>query len=117
MDKELKRLRHNHTNRLWAKRNRSKVSALTKMWRRKRSAFVVSLKQGKSCLFCGESHIACLDFHHRDRTHKISVIQELARSTSDNNRVLEEVKKCDLICSNCHRKKHYEEKLSGWKKV
>ena len=112
MKNEKQRLKHNAHNLAWSKRNRKKCAAYLRNWQRKRSTFVMGLKRDKRCIFCGESHIACLDFHHRDKTKKLCMIQRLARSTSSNNiRVLEEIEKCDLICSNCHRKIHYEEGL------
>ncbi len=55
------------------------------------------------CKFCGEKEPICLDFHHlRD---KINVISQLTRYLCWES-ILEEINKCILICSNCHRKLH-----------
>lgn len=64
------------------------------------------------CLRCPETHPACLDFHHRDPSTKRR-IQRLIQEGRSNGLVLE-LQKCDLICSNCHRKHHYEEKSGPW---
>lgn len=51
---------------------------------------------------CGERDPACLDFHHRDPFEKVF---NISMGTSRPwNTVLAEIKKCSIICSNCHRK-------------
>lgn len=51
---------------------------------------------------CGETEMACLDFHHLgDKDKTISQM----RGMSD-KRVLEEIAKCIVLCANCHRKVH-----------
>lgn len=106
------RLKHNEYNRIWAKNNKPKMARFLRLWRRKRSFFVMNLKKDKCCIVCGESDIACLDFHHRNKADKKYSIQSLAGSTRDNNKVLDEVKKCDVVCANCHRKIHYKEVIA-----
>ena len=60
---------------------------------------------GGYCQECQESNIACLDFHHRDPTEKSFVISCSLHLSFD--KLKTEAKKCDLLCSNCHRKHHY----------
>jgi len=62
-------------------------------------------KNGLSCLKCGENHPACLDFHHRDPNKKESEISRLIQYCSLKN-TIKEINKCDVLCSNCHRKLH-----------
>ncbi len=62
---------------------------------------------GGKCQFCGYSKcIAALDFHHvikSGKKHKpSSIIRRLKWEVA-----LEELRKCILICSNCHRELHY----------
>ena len=79
--------------------------------RRKRlGAWLVSLKAEKCCSVCSESHPACLDFHHRDRSHKILEISRMVVQGWSEEKILREIEKCDVICANCHRKHHWEEK-------
>ena len=59
------------------------------------------------CCRCGESHPACLDFHHRDPKEKEVNLATAVNKCWSKKKILEEVEKCDVICSNCHRKLHH----------
>jgi len=65
-------------------------------------------KKTLKCIKCGENHIACLEFHHRDPKQKEFSIAG-AVSHSNKEKVIKELEKCDVLCANCHRKHHYEE--------
>lgn len=65
--------------------------------------YIYEIKNNGSCIICGEKEISCLDFHHLyDKD------MEIARLTRRGSliRLKREIKKCVLICSNCHRKLH-----------
>lgn len=65
---------------------------------------------GGACSVCsGRFHPASYDFHHRDPATKISQITTLFRRGSDGEALREELKKCDLVCANCHRAIHASE--------
>lgn len=55
------------------------------------------------CFNCGIDHPAVLDFHHVDPTKKD---KDLSKFNSI-KRILEEAKKCIVLCSNCHRVLHW----------
>lgn len=60
---------------------------------------------------CGENHPATLDFHHTNPSEKDRNITEgVSRFRWSKERVLREIKKCKVLCSNCHRKLHWNEK-------
>jgi predicted Zn-ribbon and HTH transcriptional regulator len=69
-----------------------------------RKMYFVDLLGGK-CQKCGyDKNLASLDFHHiKDKNFRLDV-----RTLSNRGmRVLaEEVKKCMLLCANCHREEH-----------
>ena len=68
-------------------------------------AFVDEYLSDKKCSECGFDHPAALDFHHIDPDTKefaVSTMKSLSLS-----RILEEIKKCEILCANCHRIKHY----------
>lgn len=94
---------------LWRNKNREHANRLWADLRRKKKEWINEYKQGKSCIKCGESRIACLDFHHRDPEAKEFTIS-LAVARASLNRIQTEIAKCDIICSNCHRCLHAEER-------
>ena len=61
------------------------------------------------CSKCSETHPACLEFHHRDPGKK-NFLLSVAVAHYSLERIQEEAAKCDVICSNCHRKLHWEER-------
>lgn len=62
-------------------------------------------KSERGCCMCAENDAVCLDLHHLDPTQKeMNVSSVISRRTWD--RVLTEIAKCVVICSNCHRKLH-----------
>lgn len=81
--------------------------------RKKRTQLVHSIKRRRGCAECGETHPACLDFHHRDKRQKTVGVGVLVGSTTNMQRILDEIAKCDVLCSNCHRKHHWKHKTAG----
>lgn len=67
-----------------------------------------TLKQESGCSLCGENHIACLDFHHINPSDKVRGISQMITSSYSWDTILKEIEKCVVLCSNCHRKLHYE---------
>lgn len=57
------------------------------------------------CVDCGEDNIVCLDFDHIDPATKDNNVSLLVRRGTCLARVVEEIKKCDIRCANCHRKR------------
>lgn len=81
--------------------------------------WVKKLRQGKrqklidhhggKCIICGYNKCtAALVFHHRDPSSKCFILGQNNRSYKVQ---LEESKKCDLLCHNCHAEEH--ERLSN----
>ena len=68
-------------------------------------------KKTLCCEFCGEIHPAIIDFHHKDKKKKEINLSTFVTKGWSIKRFLEEVKKCNILCSNCHRKLHYKNKL------
>lgn len=66
---------------------------------------------GGKCIKCGYFKcMAAMEFHHRDPSQKDFRISN-GRSIKW-ERVVKELDKCDLLCSNCHKEMHYELNLS-----
>lgn len=69
------------------------------------------IKQNLKCA-CGENHPACLDFHHSNsKTKEFSIASKIRNYSKE--RILKEINKCIVLCSNCHRKLHWKEKNAG----
>lgn len=87
---------------------RQRSIARNKRVRERNRVYISSLNL--SCIRCGEDHPAVIDFHHRNQSEKeIEVSIAVYRGWSL-KRLKEEIAKCDILCSNCHRKHHWEER-------
>jgi hypothetical protein len=76
----------------------------TKRGRRRKKALVEH--KGGGCGICGYSKcIAALEFHHKDPNNKDPNFKALRYWAL--SRAMEEVDKCYLLCSNCHREAHW----------
>lgn len=65
-------------------------------------------KSKLKCELCGyDKHPAALDFHHIGND-KVDGVPQVMANTKNKERTLEEIKKCIVVCSNCHRILHYE---------
>lgn len=65
---------------------------------------------GGKCADCaGVFPSAAYDFHHRDMAQKEFNLSTLLQYRWE--LVLPELNKCDLLCANCHRIRHYDPKL------
>lgn len=62
--------------------------------------------KSKSCLCCGETESCTFDFHHLDPREKEYNISNMLSRKFTKEKVLKEIDKCVLLCSNCHRKVH-----------
>jgi hypothetical protein len=58
-----------------------------------------------------------MDFDHLPGTTKIRGVSELVYIYNDREAALAEIKKCELVCANCHRIRTYSRQHSGTPKV
>lgn len=68
---------------------------------------------GNKCYDCGlevslQWPSPCFDFHHLNQNDKKYLVSNLLKRDI-NDLTLMEVKKCIILCSNCHRKIHYQQ--------
>ena len=69
---------------------------------------VISRIKAGPCADCGNTFpSAAMDFDHRDPATKEFEIGDMAACTSSWERLMAEIDKCDLVCSNCHRIRTY----------
>ncbi len=93
---------------LWHQKNRERRKSIYKARDKENYQWLQELKSTLCCSKCPENHIATLDFHHKDSSQKKFGIAHYAGFSRAH--ILLEIAKCDVICSNCHRKLHWEEK-------
>ncbi len=73
--------------------------------------WVIELKESGRCFDCNEKYPHyVMDYDHRDPSTKKFGIS--AGSFRESRKAIElEIAKCDLVCSNCHRQRTYEQRL------
>jgi hypothetical protein len=71
---------------------------------------LIEYKGGK-CEICGYSKCnSALEFHHKDSSTKDDTISLMM--SQEYEVIKKEVDKCNLLCSNCHRELHHNEKAT-----
>ncbi|MBP1985842.1 homing endonuclease associated repeat-containing protein [Halolamina salifodinae] len=90
----------------WHYRNREWNTERTRRRRKERREWVAKQKSAKRCEQCGESDPDVLDFHHRDSVEKTETVSRLVIEEASEERLRQEIAKCDVLCANCHRNEH-----------
>ena len=71
-------------------------------------SYIKQYKEFHGCMDCGGKFPSyVLDLDHRDPNDKVCTPSQLANGNSW-AKMLEEIKKCDVVCANCHRKRTHE---------
>ena len=78
---------------------------LKRHWNRE---FVKRVKKLLCCVDCGEKDHIVLEFDHV-RGEKVGSIANMAASYSISS-LKKEMRKCEVRCANCHRRRHFREK-------
>lgn len=75
---------------------------INKRWQEEFIEWYNELKQ-KPCTDCNKKFDpVCMQWDHLPKYDKIEGVGKLARTTWSKEKVLEEIKKCELVCANCH---------------
>lgn len=81
-------------------------SERVKKWREKTKSRLVEAFDGK-CGICGYNKcIDVLEFHHIDSTTKEFGLGSVRGNIVSWNKIVTEVRKCVMLCSNCHKEVH-----------
>ena len=103
------------TSRRYRRNNVSKVNEKDRFRKKVKREFVNDYKKKQTCGKCNDKRWFCLDFHHLDRKQKRFNISECIRQGYGIEAIKEEMKKCIVLCSNCHRHlNHLEKTIPGW---
>ncbi len=84
---------------------KSDVIARAKAFRQRLKNRLDEYKFLSGCCNCDECEPVCLDFHHVNPDDKVSEIGNVLFQKSIRLLAIE-IRKCILLCSNCHRKFH-----------
>lgn len=81
------------------------VHAKSKQVHRMNKEFIKEYKRTHPCEKCGEADINCLEFHHRNSDEKLKGMGQI-HVFFGLTKIKQEIAKCMVLCSNCHRKEH-----------
>lgn len=70
-------------------------------------------KNSRGCKQCGVDDPAVLDFHHTDPETKRMGISEMVTYGYGKTELRSEIETCEILCTNCHRKEHFEVPETG----
>lgn len=82
--------------------------------RRVAHAFLGPYLLSHPCVDCGEKDILVLEFDHKDRKLKEFEIRRIIQNGGSVEKIKSEIRKCEIRCANCHRRKTEIENRS-WK--
>jgi hypothetical protein len=74
------------------------------------TAWYREYKKTLRCEDCGQDHPATLEFHHLNPTKKDFNVSRLIAQSTSLRRLKEEMAKCVVLCANCHRIRHWNER-------
>jgi len=69
-------------------------------------------KRQRGCYRCGIRDPRVLDFHHKEGENKLFGIGGFRREVGF-GKLKEEIEKCEVVCANCHRILHDEERRNN----
>lgn len=81
--------------------------------RNAKSQYLNEVKSKHGCAKCGEGRFYLLDFHHTDPNQKEFALSHSIQKNYSYTRIVAEVNKCIVLCSNCHREFHYLNGVEG----
>ncbi len=97
-------------------KNKEDLYKAQKTHRIKVRSQLLDFLRNKKCIDCGEDDPIVLDFDHRNQSSKFKTINKMLSGHYSWMSVMEEIKKCDIRCANCHRRKTYKQ-LKGFGKT
>lgn len=98
----------------WYQRNKATIIARASKRKTEMRLWFREYKKTLSCIQCGQNHPATLDFHHVVRRPDNRKLRDLIQNGTKNS-ILEELKRCVVLCSNCHRIHHWNERVDNHK--
>ena len=89
----------------------SKGSESVKNWRKRTKQRIVE-SMGGECVCCSyKKCISALDLHHINPTEKEFALSSVRANSVSWSRIVNELRKCVLVCQNCHKEIHAGERV------
>ena len=89
-----------------------KLKERTVRYKDKINSFIKSYKAATPCVDCGHNfNYYVMQFDHLPQYTKNFNISNFSDYTRDVTKVIEEMKKCDLVCANCHAERSHQRRL------
>jgi len=107
-DPAVRKAKHKEYSASHYQKNTTAVREKSRTLRKQKREAWLQYKAGLACHVCGFSHPAVIDFHHPPGTKKYGVNDLI--SDGRFARAYKEAAKCIILCANCHRIHHYNEK-------
>jgi len=67
--------------------------------------FIIDYLLTHPCVSCGEKRIVVLEFNHKRRFTKSHNVSDMVNSGYSIPALKKEIRKCEILCCNCHRLK------------
>lgn len=114
-DKDARKAYHKN----WYQQHKDEVIARRKKRQLEIRNRFLRYKSTLFCMDCGISHPAVLQFHHRNKAEKSFNIADVVRRANSFRQITNEIEKCDVVCVNCHMKRHWREAhiSDNWEEV
>jgi hypothetical protein len=109
-DLQKRKEKHKEYSAKYYKKNISSEKLRLQKTKKEKRAEWYAFKSDLKCTKCGFSHSAALDFHHTNPKEKDGNVHEFV-SNGNFAKAYKEIEKCIVLCANCHRIHHYEERL------
>jgi len=88
-------------------KNKKDLYAAQKRHRIKIRKKLLEFLSEKKCIDCGEKDPIVLDFDHVNANVKFKSISRMMSGHYSWQSLMTEIKKCEIRCANCHRRKTY----------
>lgn len=98
------RKEQNHEHYASSEKRRNDVRSRNELSRQRKRDFVRRYKSFCGCRICGEKDFVVLDLHHVDPSEKDG--NPSTYTMYSMIRLKSEIRKCVVLCANCHRRVH-----------
>ena len=113
-DTKKKEKRRNSVNKHYSK-NKEYYKIKARNWTQKRRKeiriFIDNIKEKSPCLDCGKPYKSyVMQFDHVSGEKEFNVADAIRHAYSEEKIILE-ISKCDIVCSNCHAERTHKRKV------